>query len=626
MSTSNTSSYKKLFSNTIIFAIGSFSSKILTLLLMPLYSHYITDADLGGVDVLTQIANWTIPLATMTIAEAVIRFGLDKAYDKKRLFTIGNIICGIGLLIFSLVLALVSISGIADNYIGGYSIILFLYVFMSSLKTLYTTFVRAMEKVRLFALSGIVATFFTVLFTALFLVLTPNIFGGSGIAKYLVPIALADFVTIIFVTFKAKLWKYIDFSYIDREMLDSMLRYSIPLIPAQLLWLITNSSDSFMTTHYLGKAANGTLSFAYKIPNFIATVYMMFGQAWNMSAITEHDSDHESKFYEKVFDFNQSLLYILVGGCLLIIQPMTKLLIHGNVQECIKYSPLIAYSTIFSCFTTFMGSIYLATKQTKRSMFTSLVSGVINVGLNVILIPTIGLYGPAVSTVVSYVTVFSIRAFDSRTLVPFKINIKKLLISNAILLAMVAVTLKFTDLMKEPLMYLVLFGLFSAVFVINMKDIGSLFYRFLPKKIADIIVKIKISWFALGIAAFISFLIINCFTMFIPLLIIAAAAFVFGVYRNKILLCLPAEIMLLAYLGAAKWTYAAFIILIALAVLRKFKYNKLTLNLCLYAVLVYIACGFAALSFTVLCAAALAAAGKAKEIYRLIGEYVYKKD
>lgn len=528
------SSYKKLFSNTLVFAIGSFSSKVLVLLLIPIYTNYLTTAELGVTDVLTQIANWLIPLVTMTISEAIIRFGLDKAYDKKRVFTIGNLICAFGLAVFGIILPIVNLTGIADKYIGGYALILFVYVMMSGIKTLYTTFVRAMEKVKLFAVAGIIATFFTLFFTAMFYMVLPSDFlgEGTGIQKYLLATILSDFITTLFVTFKAKLWKYIDFRQIDREMLSTMLQYSVPLIPAQLLWLITNSSDSFMTTHYMGAASNGILSAAYKIPNIVATVYMMFGQAWNMSAITENDSEDRDRFYENVFEFNQSLLYILAGGCMLIIQPLTNIMIGEDFRECVKYSPILIYSTIFSCFTTFMGSIYLASKKTKRSLFTSLVSGVINVGLNVILIPRIGLYGPPISTVASYVTVFIIRAFDSRKLVPFKINLRKMIISNAILLCMLAILLAETDLMSKPLLYLLVLALFCAVFIINMQSISSLLFKLLPASIAEKLSGLSRTKLAVGAAGIVVFIALNVLLKFIPLYIVLIAGVLYGLKKD----------------------------------------------------------------------------------------------
>ena len=296
---------------------------------------------------------------------------------------------------------------------------------------------------------------------------------------------LSDLISVVFLTFKSKLWRYINFKDIDRELLQVMLQYSVPLIPAQLLWLITNSSDSFMTTHYLGSDYNGVLSAAYKIPNLLSTVYLMFGQAWNMSAITEDDSDDRDSFYENVFDFNQSLLYILVAGCLLIVQPVTNFWIGADFRDCVKYSPIIIYATIYSCFTTFMGSIYLASKQTKRSLFTSLVSGVINVGLNVILIPRIGLYGPPISTVAAYMTVFIIRAIDSRKLVPFRIDMKKMIVNNIVILVMMFICLFETDLMHHLLLYAIVTLLFFAVFILNRKAVESIFYKVLPARIAS---------------------------------------------------------------------------------------------------------------------------------------------
>ena len=481
------SSYMKLLSNTIVFAIGSFSSKVLVLLLIPIYTNYLTTSELGTTDILTQIANWLMPIVSLTIAEAIIRFGLDKAYDKRKVFTLGNIVCVGGLAVFAVLLAIVSMTGIASRYIGGYSIILYIYVFTSSMKTLYSTFVRAMEEVKLFAFNGILTTFFTLFWTAMFYMVLPKGFLGeqSGILKYLLAIILSDFISIVFLTYKAKLWKYIEIGRLDKDLLHTMLQYSVPLIPAQLLWLITNSSDSFMTTHYLGSHYNGILSATYKIPNLVATVYMMFGQAWNMSAITENESKDRDKFYENVFDFNQSLLYILAAGCMLIIQPLTKIMIGQDFQSCVKYSPILIYSTIFSCFTTFMGSIYLATKETKKSLFTSLISGIVNVGLNMILIPTIKLYGPPISTVAAYMTVFIIRTFDSRKLVPFRIDFVKMIINNVIIAAMMFICVFQTDLIHHLWLYAIVFILFSAVVVLNLRSMSSLFYKFLPKTIAD---------------------------------------------------------------------------------------------------------------------------------------------
>lgn len=463
------SSYKKLFSNTIIFAIGSFSSKVLVLLLVKVYTTYLTPEEMGINDVITQIANWLQPLVTLTISEAIIRFGLDKAYNKKQVFTLGNIVCFAGLAVLGVILPVVTITGIADKYLNGYSLLLYVYIFSSSLKLVYSTFVRAMERVKMFAINGILTTLFTLVGTILFMIGFKM--GNTG---YLLSIIVSDLISVVFLTFAAKLWRYFEFRRIDRELLHTMLHYSVPLIPAQILWLITNSSDSFMTTHYMGSDANGILSASYKIPNLVATVYFMFGQAWNMSAILENDSEDRDRFYCNVFNLNQCLLYVLAAGCLMIVRPLTAIWLGQDFQESVMYSPILIYSSVFSCFTTFLGSIYLATKQTKRSLLTSMFSGIINIGLNIILIPKIGLYGPPISTIVSYLTVFIIRAYDSRKLVPFDLKLGKLIVNNVILIAMTMINVAQPYVKSHLMSYIALPILFVIVLVLNFKSLWEL--------------------------------------------------------------------------------------------------------------------------------------------------------
>lgn len=522
------SSYKKLFSNTIIFAIGSFSSKILVLLLVKVYTTYLSPQEMGINDVITQIANWLQPIVTLTISEAVIRFGLDKAYEKKNVFTLGNIICGCGLALLAIILPIVTVTGVADKYLNGYSLLLYVYIFMSSLKLVYSTFVRALEKVKLFAINGIVTTFFTLFGTILFI--CGFHMGNTG---YLLSIIVSDFISIIFLTFTAKLWRYFDFKHLDFDMLRSMLQYSIPLIPAQLLWLITNSSDSFMTTHYLGSESNGILSASYKIPNLIATVYLMFGQAWNMSAIMENDSDDRNEFYTNVFHFNQCLLYILAAGCLLIVQPLTGIWLGADFQDSMKYSPILIYSSVFSCFTTFMGSIYLAAKETKRSLMTSLFSGIINVGLNIILIPRIGLYGSAISTVASYVTVFIIRAVDSRKLVPFDLKIGKIILNNIILVAMVLINVfqfiydtKTVSLIALPI-------LFAVILLLNFKPLWEVAQRMMPQRIRQLIDRLGTKRLVILGCAAAAFLVIAYLTKGYIFYAVFVCAVIAGLLFNK---------------------------------------------------------------------------------------------
>lgn len=70
--------YNKLVSNSVIFAIGNFSSKLITVIMLPFYTSYLSQSDYGQIDLMITTIALLLPLLTLNIVEAVIRFSLDK--------------------------------------------------------------------------------------------------------------------------------------------------------------------------------------------------------------------------------------------------------------------------------------------------------------------------------------------------------------------------------------------------------------------------------------------------------------------------------------------------------------------------------------------------------------------
>lgn len=484
MSEQNTvgNSYKKLFSNTIIFAIGQFSSKILVLLLVPIYTYAMSDAEFGITDVIVQMANWLVPVVSLTVSESITRYGLDKAYDKASVFTIGNIANIGGLILLGIIMPFVSGTDFMHKFIDNYSVLLYIYVATSSLKLLYSYFVRALEMVKLYAVCSIFTTFSTLILTILFLLVFK-----IGVAGYLLAIIISDLASIVFLVYMARLWRFVKFKKLDKSLAKQMLKYCIPLIPAQLLWLITNSSDSFLTTYYLGQSKNGILSASYKIPNIVSTIYMIFGMAWNMSAITEKDSGEQERFYTNVFDSNQSVLYMVSAFILLLVTPITNIWIGPAFRESVNYAPILIFATIFTCYVTFFGTIYAVAQKSVRSLVTSLIAGIINVLINVIFLPVIGLYAAALSTLAAYLTVFIIRAADTQKYQKFDLGIKKLVVNCVLLILMTLANYIGNVYVK----YTSLIILFMVVFLLNYKCLFKVAKTVLPQKVLRFLPFIK---------------------------------------------------------------------------------------------------------------------------------------
>lgn len=467
----NSQSYKKLFSNTIIFAIGSFGSKLLVLILVPLYTAALSPEQYGTVDLVAQTANILLPIFTLSVSEAALRFGLDarSPEQRKTVYTtcLAVVIAGLGIMaaIFPLLSRL--------DYLHGFAPILYIYVWTAALKQLNATYVRSLEKVRLFAFDGILTTLEMILFNILFLLKFK-----WGMTGYLLAIILSDLCSSLFLFFAAGLWRHVDPRRFSLSSLTDMLKYCAPLVPTTLLWLVTSISDRFIITYFHGEAMNGINTVAYKIPTIITTVFTMFSQAWNMSAIQENDSAGKEEFYTSVFSLNQAFMYVMAAGILLINRPLTYVWVNPAYHEAMLYSPILTLATVFTCYNVFLGSVYIAQKRTKRSFATSLAAGIINIILNFLLIPRFGIYGAALATFAAYFAVFFYRLVDTRKIIHYSADFREIAV-NTLLLCAMAVLNQFSGWY----IYAALAALFLIVFALHLKELLNIAAFIIPAKI-----------------------------------------------------------------------------------------------------------------------------------------------
>ena len=423
--------YKKLVSNTVIFAIGTFSSKLLVFLLMPLYTRVLSESDYGVVDLLMQTGNLLLPLVSLGINNAIIRFGLDKSSDSREVFTGGLVTLasgyGIFLVAYPLLRWALSLSGSASimEHIG----LIYLFVLLSTTRSLFASFVRSQERVRLFAIDGVLSTAYTIIFNVLFLVVFK-----WGVTGYMLAVVCADALSSLFLFFTARLYRFIRPDKLRWGQLSPMLRYCIPMIPTTVFWWITNVSDRFIVTSMLGEAANGLYAASYKIPTVITLVSGIFIDAWQMSAISESRSRSRARFFTRVFSSYQSLIFIAASGLILFTKFITYIMVSSQFYPSWQYVPFLIMATSFSCLVSFSGSIYMVEKKSVLLLITTLAGALINIVLNFSLIPIYGVNGAAFATFVSYAVVFIIRAVNTRAYNPVQWGTPKLILNTAILL------------------------------------------------------------------------------------------------------------------------------------------------------------------------------------------------
>ncbi len=459
--------YKKLASNTIIFAIGTFSSKALSFLLMPFVTRVMGIGDYGDADLIQQTVNVLIPIVTLQVNSAALRFALDKAKNKADVFTVGVRTTLIGFSVFLLFTYPISLIEINDFKLGDHIILIAAFVLVSGFRQLCQQFVRGSGHVKLFAVDGIISTATTLLFTILFL--GPFKWGVTG---YVVAIIASDVCSVIFYTVTAKLYKYIKPHCLEKGIASQMLKYCVPLIPTVILWWITNVSDRYMITYFISSEANGLYTAASKIPNFVILFSQIFIDAWQLSAVDEYDSEGRAEFFTKVFRVYSGGVFAVASVLILTCQFITKILVSKEFYDSWNYVPILIIATTFSCIVNFLASVYMAEKKSFMALLTASSGAVVNIVLNILLIPRIGANGAAVATVCSFVVVFITRGINTRKFI--KIDFKlPLVIAESVILVLQSVLLLY--LKSGVLLYVIEIVLLAAMIILNLKPIVELF-------------------------------------------------------------------------------------------------------------------------------------------------------
>lgn len=418
--------YTQLATNTMVFAIGNFGSKILVILLTRLYSKNISPADSSTKELLEITANFLIPIFTFSMNEAIIRYGLDKKYKKAQVFSTAMTLNLVGLgLMFIVVPILKNIPFL--NFIDGYTILLLIYVCTSALRSMCSQFVRAKGFVKLYSFDGILATLTLFIFNVIFISKL-----HWGVKGFLLSVILSDLCSALFLFYIANLKKYFKIKYYNKKLATSMMRFSLPLIPTVVMWVITGFSDRLFIRYMksdivtLGETAAGIYGYASKIPNLISMISTIFFQAWNMSAITENNSKDRNNFYEKIYNAYESILFIASAFLIASVKIISPFLVSSKnfkeYEDVYMYTPILIIAVLFMCLDQFLSSIYTATKHTKNSFWTSLVASIANIVLNYFLIPVWGIQGASIATFISYYLCFWLRIIDARYYVPFKFN------------------------------------------------------------------------------------------------------------------------------------------------------------------------------------------------------------
>ena len=467
--------YSTLVSNTLLFAISNFSSKLLSFFIRPYLSYALDTPDIMGVSsLLQQATNLLIPVVSLGVSYAVIRFGLDKKVNKSSVFVNGGATISVGFLLLLLAMPLVRLIPNAAEYLPY----LYLCVLASCLRTLCTQFIRSRMLNRLVAIDGVLTTGALLAYYLVFLS-----WLKLGAAGFLLANACADLTSMVFVFFAGGCYKFYNPKAFDKKLWRDMLRYCLPMIPAAISFWIINASDLFyvqgMCDGIDGKSSTwwvGLLKAGYYLPQIITIVGQIFYEAWQLSAVTEESE--RSAFFSKVFRVYAAVMFCCVAGVIWLCQPMMHVFREDYFLGW-QFVPFLTLASMCTCLNNFLNSVYVVYKRSTSSFYTMLVGAVVNLVLNFLFIRWFGPWGVTVASFISLLIVFLLRAYSTHGLLEIDFHPAWMLLNLGLIFVEIAMLFKLEHwvLPVTVLTFAICLLNFREVFAMVEKLLGMVLHR-----------------------------------------------------------------------------------------------------------------------------------------------------
>jgi O-antigen/teichoic acid export membrane protein len=396
---------QSFFKDSIFYLIPSILSRGIGFFLLPVYTRVLSPADYGAFDLFMVAAS----LINLTIALEVSQ-GLARHYpDAKRLGE-GALYASTGLwftlLTYSVALLLAfpfaatlstAIVG-TDLYVDEFKLALIYFLF-NGLFLYSQSQLRWDLRSKQFAISSIIVTVVTAI---LALALSAGLsMGLSGILLALI-ISNALGALYSFATLKG----IFSFTF-SIPKLKEMLIFSLPLVPSSILVFLNHYIDRVMINHYLGLEETGIYGVGFRIASIMAIIGAAIQGAITPLIFNHYKESETPRQIATIFQVFTAVSLLMLMGLALFIKEFLTLMTTEAYYASSTVILILAPSILLSAMYVFAPGISIA-KKTHMIVWINLAAAIINIGLNFILIPQIGLNGAAIATFASNLLAFAI--------------------------------------------------------------------------------------------------------------------------------------------------------------------------------------------------------------------------
>lgn len=420
---------KELLKSFTQFTLGNIMVLILGLMITLVSSRIISPYENGRYSMFVTITSLITLLSTVGMDQAYVRYNYLEDEEKRGAFLkralslpiLINVLVGGGLLCLY--------KPISQFIIGKYSFLLVIAIVLNSTFTIIFNFIvlyiRMKQKAVLYS---IINSLSKVIY--LFVMLISYIYLKDNYFTLIIAIILSNLIVAIvaiLIERKNLFYKLGDSKF--NTSIGEMIKFGTPFIFSMSIIWVFQSIDKISLKTFSDYTQIGLYAGAINIVSLLNVIQSGFTAFWVPVAYEHYTKDPEDKVFfiliNEIVSFAMLFLSIILIGA----KDLIILLLGSSYREAVNIFPYLVFMPIMYTIseTTVLGINFA--KKTRCHIYIAIISATVNIIGNMLLVPSLGAVGAAISTGIAYMIFFIARTYYSNKFYKINFKLKKFAIS-----------------------------------------------------------------------------------------------------------------------------------------------------------------------------------------------------
>ncbi|MEW6729734.1 MAG: oligosaccharide flippase family protein [Acidobacteriota bacterium] len=422
----------------VVFGVGGVVNRALSFLLVPFYTRHIPAREYGALAILLIVLAALPIVLRLGLGNALLRSWYDYEEEKRpQLATTVLVFLLATSIPLLLLMALLAEQGslllLGTEQYASHLRIICLLAFCETFNVIPDTLMRVNNASVQYSICQTIA-FLLQLLTIISAVVYWR-WGIQGILFGNLIGAVVENSLLFAITRKYLRWGF------NRSELKAMLAFGAPLIFGRLAAICFQSIDRFFLKYYANLRIVGLYALgnqlAAPITLLVATPFSMIWANMQFATMKDHDAN---EYYARMLTYMVYLASFFALPVAVLAEDTLHIFATLRYWEAATVVPWLALAAVLDA----ANPVFNVGVSLKRKSYINpiivVVSALINIGLNFLLIPSFGMMGAAVATVISYIMMCAIRFFIAQHLLPISYEWGRILKIVLVCLALFMIT------------------------------------------------------------------------------------------------------------------------------------------------------------------------------------------